>query len=150
MTEPTDYTPYRGQVDTQRLRQRIDRAAHNACDVVMDAGDLADLCLAMEERDKAVADRQRCSRAWRDKFQSMHERAMAAERQLAEATTRNRELSDTVSFLRGWAGAGNEGDSGLRQVAQRILDKLDHPEHAVTALDADALREALNQGQSPV
>ena len=46
----TDYTPYKGTVNTQRLRARIDTAMNDICDLRMDAREVAELCLALEER----------------------------------------------------------------------------------------------------
>lgn len=51
----TDYTPYKGTVNTERLRARIDAAMNDICDLHMDAREVAELCLAMEERDALAA-----------------------------------------------------------------------------------------------
>lgn len=48
---PNDYTAYQGEVDTAWLRKRIDHAMDSVSDLVMKPQQLAELCLAMEERD---------------------------------------------------------------------------------------------------
>lgn len=109
---PNDYTAYQGEVDTIWLRKRIDHAMDSVSDLVMKPQQLAELCLAMEERD-ALRDMLEDSRQTialiaevtgmaKEPHQGFQHRLIAHTKDLAEHAERlNAKLHDINDSLRG-------------------------------------------------